>query len=41
MRRLLLASLMMLAATPVTIQISNGPEDHILIAVTPWVWDKK
>ena len=30
-----------LAAKPVTIQISNGPEDHILLAVTPWVWPKK
>jgi len=25
-----------LAAKPVTIQVSNGPEDHILLAVTPW-----
>jgi hypothetical protein len=30
-----------LAAKPVTIQVSNGPEDHILLAVTPWVWPKK
>jgi hypothetical protein len=30
-----------LAAKPVTIEISNGPEDHILLAVTPWVWPKK
>jgi hypothetical protein len=30
-----------LAAKPVTIQISNGPEDHILLSFTPWVWPKK
>jgi hypothetical protein len=30
-----------LTAKPVTIQISNGPEDHILLAVTPWVWGSK
>jgi hypothetical protein len=30
-----------LSAKPVTIQISNGPEDHILLAVTPWVWPSK
>jgi hypothetical protein len=23
---------------PVTLQISNAPSDHILIAVTPWFW---
>jgi hypothetical protein len=28
----------MLNARPVTIEISNGPEDRIQIAVTPWYW---
>lgn len=27
-----------LSAKPVTIQISNGPEARILLAVTPWYW---
>ena len=27
-----------LSDKPVTLQISNAPSDHILIAVTPWFW---
>jgi hypothetical protein len=27
-----------LTAQPTTLEISNAPSDHILIAVTPWFW---
>jgi hypothetical protein len=27
-----------LSAKPITLEISNAPADHILIAVTPWFW---
>ncbi|MEJ1967948.1 MAG: hypothetical protein WDN03_04800 [Rhizomicrobium sp.] len=30
-----------LDTSPATLQISDGPEDHIGIAVTPWFWGAK
>ncbi len=27
-----------LSSKPVTLEISNAPDDHVAITVTPWFW---